>query len=151
MERGGVWSAAMRDMTRSEAYAFLAEGTRTGKLAVTRRDGRPHVTPIWFVIDGADVVFTTWHDSVKARALRREGRAAMVVDDQAPPYSFVMVEGTVQLSAAADDLVRFATMIGGRYMGSDRAEEFGRRNGVEGELLVRLLPERIVAKEAVSE
>jgi len=57
----------------------------------------------------------------------------------------------VQLSAAADDLVRFATMIGGRYMGSDRAEEFGRRNGVEGELLVRLLPERIVAKEAVSE
>ena len=36
-------------------------------------------------------------------------------------------------------------MIGGRYMGSDRAEAFGARNAMPGELLVRLRPTRIVA------
>jgi PPOX class probable F420-dependent enzyme len=140
----------MRDMTPAEAYAFLAHGTRTGKLAVTRHDGRPHVSPIWFVVDGDDLVFTTWHASVKARALQREGRAALVVDDQEPPYSFVMVEGTVEIAAEPEDLIGFTTRIGGRYMGRERAEEFGRRNGVPGEIVVRLRPERLVAKAEVS-
>ena len=39
----------------------------------------------------------------------------------------------------------WTTKIGARYMGEDRAEEFGRRNAVEGELLVRLTPDRVVA------
>jgi hypothetical protein len=43
-----------------------------------------------------------------------------------------------------------ATRIGGRYMGEDRAAEFGARNGVPGELLIRLTPARIIAQQAVS-
>ena len=140
----------MRDMSTSEAYAFLSAGTRTGKLAVSRADGRPHVTPIWFVVDGEDLVFTTWHDSVKGRSLRRDPRAALVVDLEAPPYAFVMVEGEASISDDPRDLLRFATRIGARYMGADRAEEYGCRNGVEGELLVRLRPTRFVAKDDVS-
>ena len=48
------------------------------------------------------------------------------------------------------ELLRFSTMIGGRYMGADRAEEFGRRNAVPGELLVRLRAERVVAEADVA-
>ncbi|MEN8240165.1 MAG: PPOX class F420-dependent oxidoreductase, partial [Actinomycetota bacterium] len=128
----------MRSMTRTEAMDFLMTGTRTGKLATTRDDGRPHVTPIWFVVDGDDLVFNTWHTSAKARNLARDPRAALVVDLEEPPYGHVMVEGTVSVSTDLDEVKRFATLIGGRYMGADRAEEFGERNGVEGELLVRL-------------
>ena len=40
---------------------------------------------------------------------------------------------------------RWATEIGGRYMGADRAEEYGARNGVAGELLVRLRPSNVVS------
>jgi hypothetical protein len=47
-------------------------------------------------------------------------------------------------------LLRFATAIGGRYMGADRAGEFGRRNAVPGELLVRLRPERVIAATDVA-
>ena len=68
---------------------FVLTGTRTGKLAVVRRDGTAHVTPIWFLIDGDDIVFTTWSDSVKYRALRRTRRFSVCVDDQEPPYSYV--------------------------------------------------------------
>ena len=137
-------------MSQAEAVAFLGEGTRTGKLATVRSDGRPHVVPVWFVIDDGDIVFNTWHTSVKARNLRREGRAAMSVDLERPPYAFVLVEGRVDLREGDPRLLELATRIGGRYMGADRAEEFGRRNGVEGELVVRLSMDRIVARHDVS-
>lgn len=140
----------MREMTRTEARSFLLEGTRTGKLAWVGKDGRPHVAPVWFVLDGDDVIFNTHEDSGKAKALRREGQASMVVDDQAPPYSYVKVDGTVSLDDDLDQVREAATKIGGRYMGADRAEEFGERNGGPGELLVRLTPNRITAHADVS-
>ena len=138
-------------MTPVETRAFLLEGTRTGKLATTRKDGRPHVVPIWFVLDGDDVVFTTGADTVKGRSLRREGRAAICVDDERPPFAYVMVEGRVEISEEPEEMLRLATEIGGRYMGAERAEEFGRRNAVEGELLVRLKPDNIVSWRGVAE
>ena len=48
-----------RPMTHDEWRTFVQAGTRTGKLAVARKDGAPHVVPIWFVLDGDDVIFTT--------------------------------------------------------------------------------------------
>jgi PPOX class probable F420-dependent enzyme len=139
------------EMTRDGTRAFLLEGTRTGKLATTRADGRPHVTPIWFVLDGHEIVFTTGASSLKAKAIRRDGRVCLCVDDQAPPYSYVMIEGTAALVDDLEALRRWATLIGGRYMGADRAEEFGVRNAVPGELLVRITPTLVVAQAAVAE
>jgi len=132
-------------MDDAEWRAFVSEGTRTGKLATTRHDGRPHVVPIWFVLDGDDFVFNTGDHTVKARALRRNGLAALCVDEERPPYAFVSVTGTVSITSDADELLRWATAIGGRYMGADRAAEFGRRNAVPGELLVRVTPTNVRA------
>ncbi|MCC6175871.1 MAG: PPOX class F420-dependent oxidoreductase [Chloroflexi bacterium] len=132
-------------MTPDEVRAFLTAGTRTGKLATTNEDGSPHVVPIWFVLDGDDLIFTTGAESVKGRSLRRDGRAALCVDDEQPPYAFVQVTGTVTLSDDLDEMLRWSTAIGGRYMGDALAEQFGRRNAVSGELLVRLRPARITA------
>ncbi len=137
-------------MSRDEAIAFLSEGTRTGKFATTKADGRAHATPIWFVIDGDDIVFNTWHTSAKAKHLRRDPRASLVVDLQEPPYAYVLVEGSATVSDDLDEVRRFATRIGGRYMGQDRAEEYGARNGVEGELLVRLSIDRIISAADVA-
>jgi PPOX class probable F420-dependent enzyme len=137
-------------MSDDERRAFMMLGTRTGKLATTSANGAPHVTPIWFVLDGDDIIFTTHETSVKGKACLRDGRVSMVVDDQEPPYSFVMVSGTATVSRDLDELVAWATKIGGRYMGAERADEFGRRNGVEGELLVRITPRKTIALAGVS-
>jgi PPOX class probable F420-dependent enzyme len=123
---------------------------RTGKLAVVRADGRPHVTPIWIALDGDDVVFTTVATSLKGNALRRDPRVSLCVDDDRPPFSFVIVEGSVTLSTDPDDLLRWATVLGGRYMGADRAEAYGRRNGGPGELLARLTPARVVVGKDIA-
>lgn len=135
----------MASLDDPSVRSLLSDGTRTGKLAWVASDGAPHVAPIWFVLDDGDIVFNTGADTGKGRALAREGRASFVVDDERPPYGFVKVDGSVSLSDDLDEVRRFATIIGGRYMGADRAEEFGARNGVPGELLVRLRPIRVLA------
>jgi len=58
----------MRRMTEQEWHAFVMDGTRTAKVATARKDGRPHVVPVWFVLDGEDIVFTTGASSVKGQA-----------------------------------------------------------------------------------
>lgn len=136
----------MRVMSESEWRAFVTEGTRTGKLATTRLDGRPHVAPIWFDLDDdGTVVFTTGADTLKGKALRRDPRPAMCVDDETPPFAFVLIEGTAELSDDPDALLEWAIRIGGRYMGADVAEAYGKRNAVPGELLVRVTPTHVVA------
>ena len=135
----------MASLSDDRVREFLASGTRTGKIAWVATNGAPHVAPIWFVLDGNDLVFNTHSSSGKGKALRREGRASLVVDDQEPPYSFVKIDGTISLSDEIEDVRRFAALIGGRYMGEDRAEEYGERNGVPGELLVRLRPTKVTA------
>ena len=147
----------MKEMTGPERRAFLLHGTRTGKLATVRPDGRPHIAPIWFALDdstGDDVVvvvFTTGADSVKGRAIRRDPRVALVVDDEQPPFAYVIIEGTAEISEDLDRMLGWATRIGGRYMGADRAEEFGRRNAVPGELLVRVTPTKILAHTGLTD
>lgn len=141
----------MASLSDPEVRNFLSAGTRTGKLAWVASNGAPHVAPIWFMLDGDDLVFNTGADTGKGKALARERRASLVVDDDAPPFSFVKVDGTVTLSDELEEVRRFATVIGGRYMGEDRAEEFGARNGVPGELLVRLHPTKVRANFDVAD
>lgn len=134
-------------MTAAERRDFLLEGTRTAKLATVRKDGRPHVVPVWFVLDGDELVFTTHAETVKAAALRRDGRVCLCVDDERPPYAFVTVEGRATVSEDLEQLRLWATRIGGRYMGAEQAEEFGRRNAIPGELLVRMTPTHAFARK----
>ncbi|GAA1760736.1 MULTISPECIES: PPOX class F420-dependent oxidoreductase [Streptomonospora] len=124
---------------------FLQEGTRTGILAYTASDGRPLAAPVWFILEGDEIVFNTGQATAKGKAIARDPRLALVVDIDAPPYGFVQVQGVAATSADPDELLRTATVIGGRYMGADRADEFGRRNGVPGELVVRLRPTKVIA------
>ncbi len=142
-------------MSHDELVALLtSHPPHTGKLATVRADGRPHVAPIWFVLDPTtadadspigDIVFNTGADTLKGKALRRDPRLALCVDDERPPFSFASLEGPATISEEIGQVAHWAAVIGGRYMGPDRAEEYGRRNGVPGELLVRLRPTHIVS------
>ena len=134
-------------MNGEEVRAFLiALPPHTGKLATVRADGRPHLAPVWYdVDDDGTLVFNTGASTVKGRNLTRDPRASVCVDDERPPFSFVVVEGVAELSDDPSDLRAWAARIGGRYMGADRAEEYGARNGVPGELVVRLRPRQVVS------
>jgi hypothetical protein len=134
-------------MTPEEVREFLlVRPARLRILATVRADGGPHAAPLWFdVDDDGDLLFNTAVDSVKGRNLRREGRAALSVADPEPPYSFVLVEGRVTIIEDLAQVRPWAGRIGGRYMGEERADEFGDRNGESGELLVRLHSDKVTA------
>src|SRR5256885_13817292 len=103
--RSGRSAMMPRKMTPEEIRAFLSHGTRTAKLATSGPGGQPHVMPVWFALDGEEVVFTTWGESVKGRNLRRDPRAAIVVDEEVAPYAFVHIRGHVTLSEDLEELL----------------------------------------------
>lgn len=141
----------MHRMDQAEYRAFLTQTPHTMQVATVSENGRPHVAPVWFALDGDTIVFTTGSATAKARHIRWNPWVSLCVDDERPPFSFVTIEGTATLSDNLDDLLHWATVIGGRYMGAERAEEYGKRNAVPGELLVHVTPVRIIAEANIAE
>ena len=135
----------MAAITDPQVRDFLQEGTRTGMLAYTGTDGRPLVAPVWFIVEDGCVVFNTGKDTAKGRALARDPRVTLCADLEEPPYAFVQVQGIAELSEDPGELLRTATAIAARYVGPELADEFGKRNGVPGELVVRLRPTKVLA------
>lgn len=142
----------MEIMSSQEWRAFLLHGTRTGKLATVRSDGRPHVAPIWFDLEGGELYFMTGKNTVKGKNLTRDPRVMLSVDDERPPYDFVFVEGVAEvLELRPSELLPWSTRIARRYMGAERAEAVGRRNAVAGELLIRVPLTKVTARKAVAD
>jgi PPOX class probable F420-dependent enzyme len=137
---------AVPDDLSAEVRAFLVHGTRTAKLGTLTPTGWPHVMPVWFVLDGDEIVFTTGRDTVKGRYLRRDDRVGLCVDDDAPPFAFVHVRGRARVSENAPDLLEWTTRIAARYVAPEEVDAYGRRNAVPTELLVRVRPERVIAE-----
>ncbi len=137
-------------MERDEWLPFVTAGTRTGKVAVVRADGSPHVAPVWFLVDTADgvdrLVFNTGAKTLKGKALRRDLRFAMAVDDDRPPFSYVMFYAEATIVDDPAEMLPWSIRIGARYMGAERAEAFGRRNAVPGELLIIAPITKVVAE-----
>lgn len=145
----------MREMSREEWWAFASEGTRTGMLGLVRANGAPIVTPVWFVLhegpDGDELIFTTGTDTLKGKAIRRDPRISLAVDDQRPPFSYVQFTAEARLTSDHDEMLEWATRIGGRYMGADQAEQFGRRNAVPEESLVRAKITTVLARAGIAD
>jgi PPOX class probable F420-dependent enzyme len=133
------------DRITDEIRAFLLEGTRTAKVATLTPADWPHVMPVWFVLDGDEIVFSTGRDTVKGRYLRRDDRVSLCVDDERPPFAFVHIRGRARIDETSD-LLEWTTRIAERYVGPEEAKAYGRRNAVPTELLVRVRPERVIAE-----
>jgi len=148
----------MPGMSQREIKRFLMHGTYTAKLATVKEGGSSHVVPIWFVLDSSkksarlfDIVFTTGSRSVKARNIQRDNRVSICVDDQTPPYSFVMIFGIAKIQQYDHNkLFKFASQIARRYMGKNKAEEYGKRNSAKGEVLVRIKPKKIIGAKDIA-
>ncbi len=138
-------------LTPAEALDWAFARPRTAKLATVAADGAPHVAPVWVARDGDRLVFNTGADTVKGRALARDPRVSLCFDDEERPFAFVLVAGTATVSDDLAEVRHWARVIGGRYMGADRADEYGERNGVPGEVVVSVTPTKIRGVLAIAE
>jgi PPOX class probable F420-dependent enzyme len=146
---------SMYIMSREQWWDFAMHGTRTGKLATVRANGTAHVAPIWFLLnetDGHDeIIFNTAATSLKGKALQRDPRFTLCVDDQEPPYSYVLFQAEAVLSEDLDESLHWATRIATRYMGEHNADSYGKRNAVPGEYLVRARITKITAQANIAD
>ncbi len=140
----------MKEMDENEIVDFLMKGTKTGKLATVREDGRPHVAPIWCVWNEGKIIFGTGDSSIKAKNIRRNPQVSICVDEESPPYAFVIIQGTAKFSDNKKNLLKWNTILGGRYMGEKLAEVYGKRNSVEGSLLVEVTPTKMISNKDVT-
>ncbi|MCM2389987.1 PPOX class F420-dependent oxidoreductase [Streptomyces albipurpureus] len=140
-----------KTMTKHEWRKFVSEGTRTAKLSTVRADGSPHVAPVWFLLDGDELVFNTDKESVKGRSLRRDGRVAICVEDDDPPFAFALLQGQAEVSEDPEQALHWATQIAARYMGEDVAQSVGERNSGPGALTVRVRVAKVTAVAELTE
>jgi PPOX class probable F420-dependent enzyme len=136
-------------MTTEQRRDFLTAGTRSAVLATTRADGRPHAVPVWYAMDGDDLLVNTGADTVKGRDLARDPRVAVVVHDDRPPYAFVMVEGVAELISDPEALKAGSAVIGRHYLDAEAAAAWVEYAASPGKVLVRVRPTNVVAIDRV--
>lgn len=142
----------MKSMTPVEWREFLLFGTRTAKVATVRSNGFPHVAPVWFVLDGDELVFTTFKTSIKGKNLLRDPHLMISVDDERPPFAFVLINGMAAVEELSpSELLPWTTRIASRYVAAGQADAYGKRNAVEGELLVRVALTKVNAQKDLAD
>ncbi|GAB2561810.1 PPOX class F420-dependent oxidoreductase [Kribbella endophytica] len=135
----------MATMTDTEWRSFVAAGTRLAHVALTRADGRPHVTPVCFVLDGDELAFALSPGSVKGKSLARDQRIAVCISDEQQPYGFVTLEGQALVSADPDQISHVAEGIAARYYPSQPAEAIAESFVQEGFTAVRIGITNVIA------
>lgn len=133
----------------AEEQAFLLNGTKTGKLATVRTDGRPHVVPVAFDLDGDTLILVVTRTSVKARNMQRDPRVCLCIDVETSPYAYIQIEGTVEISADLSTVIYWGRRIVSRYDGPERAEAYIKRAGIAEECFVRLTPTKILFRKNI--
>jgi PPOX class probable F420-dependent enzyme len=148
----------MTGMSKAEVARFLMQGTFTGKLATVKKDGSPHVVPIWFVVENGkgrgktgNIVLTTGDTSIKTNNIQHDDRVSICIDDQKPPFSFVTIHGTAKIYPYKQkEVLKWATKIAERYVGKKNAKTYGEVNSGEGAVLVRIKPTKVIAEKDTS-
>ena len=139
----------MTTMTDNEWRSFVTAGTRLAHVALTRPDGRPHVTPVCFILDGDEVAFALSPGSVKGKSLARDRRIAICVSDENQPYSFVTIEGEARISAEPDQIKHVGARIAARYYPSQPADGLAESFVQEGFTAVRISITNVIARSGL--
>ena len=124
-----------------KARSFL-EGKRFGKLATVMKDGSPHVTPMWYMLEGERIFVNTTTDRVKYHNIGRDDRVCLLVDDG---YPYVIIFGRARVAEERDGKKDIETLAI-RYTG----EEKGRKSAREiywkqPRATIEIIPERVVS------
>ncbi|HEY6283701.1 MAG TPA: PPOX class F420-dependent oxidoreductase [Nitrososphaerales archaeon] len=125
----------------SKAEAFL-KGVYFAKIATVRKDGSPHVTPIWYMLDEGKLIVNTTTERVKYRNIKRDPRVSFLVDDG---YPYIMIQGKARIATERDSLKDIETLAI-RYTGEEKGRKAARdRYWKQPRVSIEIVPERVFA------
>ena len=122
--------------------AKFLEGKYFGKLATVMKDGSPHVTPIWYMVDDGKVIVNTTRSRVKYFNIKRDSRVCFLVDDG---YPYVILFGRARLAEERDGKKDIETLAI-RYTGEEAGRKAARDRYWKAERVsIEIVPERVVS------
>ena len=132
-------------MTREEREAFLT-GVHVGILSLNQEGRGPLAVPLWYAYEpGGNLQFVTERTSRKGKLLEEGRRISLCVQDEAPPYRYVSVEGPI-VRIEPSDAERHERPLAHRYLGleaGDRYMQSATDDRVDGAtILIQMRPER---------
>ena len=131
-----------RKMTRQEMEEFLSE-CHVANLATLKREGSPHLAPLWYEYRDGRVYFITGESYVKVRNILRDPRVAVSVATDQEPYKYVVMEGNAEVTSEDAEGVTFSICI--RYRGQDRGASFAREIlKDDGMVVIMMTPDKII-------
>jgi PPOX class probable F420-dependent enzyme len=117
---------------------FVAK-PRIGRLATVRRDGRPHIAPVWYRYEDGAFFVLTERGSQKHRNIEHEPRVELCIDDERPPYHTVIVRGAAAVLPHPGEAWRRALAV--HYLGEEAAERYIANTPAADDIMVRIEPE----------
>jgi PPOX class probable F420-dependent enzyme len=123
-----------------KAETFL-KGKHFAKIATIKRNGYPHVTPIWYMLDEGRIIVNTTPDRVKYRNVQRDPRVSFLVDDG---YPYLMILGKARIATERDGKKDIETLAI-RYMGEDAGKKAARdRYWKQERVSIEIIPEKVI-------
>ena len=123
----------MAELTQAEIAAYLAE-VHVAHLVTVRRNGRPHVAPVWFVEEDGRALVIAGANAIKVRNIRRNPVVSLSIATDLRPFQYVVLEGEVQVTD--DDLTSVVERICVRYDGQERGRAFAEELLAGGQTVV---------------
>jgi nitroimidazol reductase NimA-like FMN-containing flavoprotein (pyridoxamine 5'-phosphate oxidase superfamily) len=128
-------------MSEQERQSFLAD-LHVGVLSVPRQNGAPLAAPIWYDYQpGGEIWVLVGKGSLKAKLLSEGAGVTLVAQQEAIPYAYVSVEGTITEIRAADknaDTLPMAV----RYLGDEMGAGYAQANAESDSLRVSIRADR---------
>lgn len=129
----------MTRLSLQEKQAFLAD-VHVGVLSIPRQGAAPLSSPVWYQYQpGGDLQFVAYKGTLKSRLVERGMRISFCVQDEAPPYVYVTVEGSIQ--DIRDSTEETLNALAVRYLGEEGAKEYANRAPDGETLAVSMTPD----------
>jgi hypothetical protein len=91
------------------------------RLAYIWTDGTPRVIPIWFHWNGRELVMATPPKAPKLKALAKNPKVSLTIDDNIFPHKVLLVRGTARLQTV-EGMVPEYIAAAERYFGREQGE-----------------------------
>jgi len=91
------------------------------RLAYVWTDGTPRVIPIWFHWNGREIVMATPPKAPKLKALARNPKVSLTIDDNTFPHKVLLIRGSARLEPL-DGIVPEYAAAAERYFGAEQGQ-----------------------------
>jgi len=128
-------------MIHAEHRSFLESHT-LAVIGFARKSGPPSLSPVYYYMDGDEIVFSTTKARGKGRAVTRTGELTICIVDMSPPFAYLTVFGKARLdeATAVDAMMRIGEIMSGRPLPESARPAIEQRAKDEGRVAVRITP-----------